>query len=156
MSIRFRSSIRLIIASAMLAAAPVLPSNAADVVAPGPYVAAQPDSLCAEDRNLKAIERRFRIQAREVHHTPDLTIVSITNFRQNRFLPITEDIRAVDRLYCQADAHMSDGHTRTLWYLVEYDEGFAGFGLAFGDNVEFCLSGLDRWNVYDGHCRVLR
>ncbi len=31
--------------------------------------------------------------------------------------------------------------------------GFAGI---FGDSVEFCLSGLDRWNVYDSYCRVLR
>jgi hypothetical protein len=30
--------------------------------------------------------------------------------------------------------------------------GFAGMG----DNVEFCVSGFDRWYVYNGRCRVLR
>jgi hypothetical protein len=32
-----------------------------------------------------------------------------------------------------------------------------GMGLAsVGDNVEFCVSGFDRWNVYDNGCRILR
>ena len=30
--------------------------------------------------------------------------------------------------------------------------GFVGIG----DNVEFCVSGFDRWMVYNGRCRVLR
>jgi hypothetical protein len=132
------------------------PAQAADVIAPGPYADAGPASPCAEDRNLKAIERRFRIQARKVHHQPRLAIEQITNIRENRHLAKDKTYRAVERIYCRASAHMSDGHSRKLWYLIEVGEGFAGFGLAFGDNVEFCLSGLDRWNVYDGYCRVLR
>jgi hypothetical protein len=152
MSSRISSALRGVLAAATLVAAPVSVSQAADLVAPGPYAAA-PDSDCAAPRRLASIERGFRVQAREVHHQPGLEIVSISNISENRYLPIEEDIRAVERLYCKASAAMSDGHTRTLWYLIEYGEGFAG---AFGDNVEFCLSGLDRWNVYDGHCRVLR
>lgn len=152
MSSRFGSAIRGILAAALLIA-PATMAQAADIIAPGPYVAAEPDSWCARNGYLNAIERRFKIQARQVHPRPDLSIVSIYNIRENRYLPKVEDVRAVDRLYCQATASMSDGHSRTLWYLVEYDEGFAGF---FGDNVEFCLSGLDRWNVYDSYCRVLR
>lgn len=153
MSSRISSATRGILAATILAAAPVTASQAADLVAPGPYVAAQPDSLCAEAGHLASIERRFGIQAREVHHQPELSIVSISNFRENRYEPIEEDTSMVERLYCQASAATSDGQTRTLWYLIEYGEGFAG---AFGDNVEFCLSGLDRWNVHDGYCRVLR
>ncbi|WP_199223253.1 phage portal protein [Oricola cellulosilytica] len=130
-----------------------VPTLSADLIAPGPYTVAPADSLCARDSHLRAIERGFDIQAREVHHRPELEINLITDFRENRFLPKVEDVRAVSRLYCQATAHMSDGHARKLWYLIEYDEGFAGF---FGDNVEFCLSGLDDWNVYNGNCRVLR
>ena len=30
--------------------------------------------------------------------------------------------------------------------------GFA----SIGDGVEFCVSGFDRWNVYNSGCRVLR
>ena len=138
---------------AALSVAPVSGAQAADMIASGPYVAAAPDSACNEAGHLAAIERRFRIQAREVHHMPDLEIVSISDFREGRYLPIQEDIRSVERQYCRASAGLSDGSTRTLWYLIEYGEGFAG---AFGDNVEFCLTGLDRWNAYDGYCRVLR
>ena len=152
MSSRIGSVIRGILATALISASATM-VQAADLIAPGPYVAAQPDSWCYRESYLSAIERGFDHQAREVHHRPELSITSIHDIRENRFLPKTEGVRAVDRLYCRATASMSDGHTRTLWYLVEYGAGFAGF---FGDNVEFCLSGLDRWNVYDGHCRVLR
>lgn len=149
---RISTVIRAALAVALLVA-PATMARAADMIAPGPYVDAGPESWCAKGSYLTAIERRFRIQAREVHHRPDLSITGIHDIRENRFLPKIEEVRAVDRLYCRATASMSDGHTRTLWYLVEYGAGFAGF---FGDNVEFCLSGLDRWNVYDSSCRVLR
>ena len=152
MSSRISSALSGILAATALFAAPVSSAQAADLIAPGPYAAA-PDSDCADARRLASIERDFLLQAREVHHQPGLAIVSINNISENRYLPIEEDIRSVERLYCKASAAMSDGQTRTLWYLIEYGEGFAG---AFGDNVEFCLSGLDRWNVYDGYCRVLR
>lgn len=152
MSSRISSALHGVLAATALFAAPFTSAHAADLVAPGPYAAAT-DSDCADPRRLASIERDFGVQAREVHKQPDLEIVTITDIRENRYLPIEEDIRSVERLYCKANAGMSDGNTRTLWYLIEYGEGFAG---AFGDNVEFCLSGLDRWNVYDGHCRVLR
>ena len=119
MSSRISTVIRGVLVAALLSV-PATVANAADLIAPGPYVAAQPDSFCAREGYIRSIERRFGIQAREVHHQP---------------------------------AAMSDGHTRTVWYLVEYDMGFAGI---FGDSVEFCVSGLDRWDVYDSYCRVLR
>ena len=152
MSSRISTAIRATLTAALLLA-PATMARAADLIAPGPYADAGPDSFCARDGYLRSIERRFGIQARQVHGQPDLSITGIYNIRENRFLPKVEDVRAVDRLYCKATATMSDGHDRTLWYLVEYNEGFAGM---FGDNVEFCLSGLDRWNVYDSYCRVLR
>lgn len=153
MTTRISSAIRGVLAAAVFATAPMT-ALAADLIAPGgSYVVAQPDSACAKVSYLKSIERRFRIQAREVHHWPDLSISSITQIRENRYVASSERARAVDQLYCRASATTSDGHSRTLWYLVEFGAGFAG---AFGDNVEFCLSGLDRWNVYDGYCRVLR
>jgi capsid protein len=46
----------------------------------------------------------------------------------------------------------SDGADRDIWYLIEEGMGFA----SIGDNVEFCVSGFDRWYVYNGRCRVLR
>ncbi|MGI9400250.1 MAG: hypothetical protein ACR2O0_03270 [Rhizobiaceae bacterium] len=56
------------------------------------------------------------------------------------------------RRYCRGRAHLENGHYRTIHFLIEDPMGFAGFGW----NVEFCLSGHDRWRVYDGKCRVLR
>lgn len=152
MSSRISSVIRGVLAAALLSV-PATVANAADLIAPGPYVAAQPDSFCAREGYLRSIERRFGIQAREVHHRPELSIVAISDIRENRYEPAMVEPMGIDRLYCKATAAMSDGHTRTVWYLVEYDMGFAGI---FGDSVEFCVSGLDRWNVYDGYCRVLR
>lgn len=151
MSHRISHVFRGVVAAALMAA-PVSLAQAADLIAPGAYTAV-PDSDCAAPRRLASIERDFSLQAREVHHNPDLKIVAISDIRENRYLPIQQDILSVERLYCQGSAALSDGRTRTIWYLIEYGEGFAG---AFGDNVEFCVSGFDRWNVYDGHCRVLR
>lgn len=159
MPARFMSAFRRIAVSAAVAAAAIAPASAADLVAPGPYVAVAPDSLCGETGHLRQIHRGFRTQAREVHHQPELSILEINDFYENRYSPgYDNDLDVlpnvnIPRVYCRATAYMSDGQTRTLWYLVEYGEGFAG---VFGDNVEFCLSGLDRWNVYNGGCRVVR
>ena len=56
------------------------------------------------------------------------------------------------RRYCKGRAYLENGRYRTIHYLIEGPMGLAGFGW----NVEFCLSGHDRWRVYDGNCRVLR
>lgn len=153
MSRRIVSALRATLAAALLTAAPVSFANAADMIAPGPYVAAEPASACAQPGYLGAIERRFRIQTREVHHMPDLSIVAISNIRENRYVPARAGGSSIDRLYCSASAALSDGRQRTVWYMVEYGQGFAG---VFGDNVEFCVTGFDRWNVYDGSCRVVK
>lgn len=56
------------------------------------------------------------------------------------------------RRYCKAEAYLTNGHKRPIWYLIEQGMGLAGTGY----KVEFCLSGHDPWRVYDGNCRVLR
>ncbi len=60
--------------------------------------------------------------------------------------------KGISRRYCHAHADMSDGHTRTVHYVIEQDMGFAGYGW----NVEFCIGGFDRWMTYDGYCRSIR
>ena len=80
--------------------------------------------------------------------------VDITDFRgihEHRYLPYAEEW-PIARRYCGATAALSDGSDRTIWYLIEDGMGFVGIG----DNVEFCVSGFDRWFVYNGHCRILR
>lgn len=107
--------------------------------------------VCAQRWVLGKISSRFRHQ---VHHVPNLPNVAITDFRNihlHRYLPAQED-RPIGRTYCGATVVLSDGDARDIWYLIEEGQGYA----SIGDNVEFCVSGFDRWYVYNGRCRVLR
>jgi hypothetical protein len=106
---------------------------------------------CDDAKVLKRISSKFRTQAREVHHDKSLAIDAYGNIHEHRYREKRED-RPIARRYCGADVTLSDGRERTLWYLIERGVGFA----SIGDNVEFCLSGFDRWNVYDNACRILR
>ena len=60
--------------------------------------------------------------------------------------------RQINRRYCRGHAELSNGRHPTIHYLIEQRQGFASIGW----NVEFCISGHDRWMAYDGSCRVLR
>ena len=97
------------------------------------------------------IADRFRYQAFNVHHLPDVRITELRDIHEHRYLPYSEDW-PIARRYCGATVDLSDGRSRTIWYLIEDGMGLAGMG----DNVEFCVSGFDRWMVYNGRCRVLR
>ncbi|KPB02426.1 hypothetical protein [Ahrensia marina] len=127
--------------------APIMtsPAAAADMV----YLETQSGD-CSDTKVLNTIASRFQIQAREVHHNPDLQISDLNNTYETRFEP--EGKSPFARRYCKGQAYMSDGQSRSVWYLLEYGAGFAGIG----KNVEFCISGLDRWNVYGAQCNVLR
>jgi hypothetical protein len=106
---------------------------------------------CDNPHVLKRITSKFRTQAREVHHDKDLAITAYGNIHEHRYLDKRGD-RSIAQRYCGADVTLSDGRERTLWYLIERGVGFA----SVGDNVEFCVSGFDRWNVYNNGCRILR
>mgnify|MGYP000023479918 CR=1 FL=1 len=58
MSSRISTVIRGVLVAALLSV-PATVANAADLIAPGPYVAAQPDSFCAREGYIRSIERRF-------------------------------------------------------------------------------------------------
>ncbi|MCC5778015.1 hypothetical protein H7H48_03060 [Nitratireductor sp. B36] len=109
------------------------------------------DDVCADARVHSTIQKRFRYQVTHVPNLPNVDIVDFYGSYQTRYSPSSYD-SPIERRYCRATARLSDGRDRTIWYLIEYGQGFAGLG----NNVEFCVSGFDRWNVYDGHCRVLR
>ncbi|MEN0000509.1 MAG: hypothetical protein AAF940_06455 [Pseudomonadota bacterium] len=130
-------------------------------------------AACETPALISVIRNKFRTQARRVHHQPDWRIDSLIDVHQHRYIP--QDVhgeRAIARRYCHATAIFNNGEHRKIWYLIEGGVGFAGFGRsifgstepvqkAFGNggvihNVEFCIEGLDRWNVYNGHCRLLR
>lgn len=106
---------------------------------------------CEDPYVLNMIYERFRHQAFNLHHDADLRILDLTGIHEHEYQPFGED-RPIARRYCGGKVALSDGRRRTIWYLIEDGMGFVGLG----DNVEFCISGLDRWLVYNGRCRVLR
>jgi hypothetical protein len=110
------------------------------------------EALACDDAHvLKRISSKFRYQAAHVHHEDSLSIRAYGNIHEHRYREKRED-RPFARRYCGAEVTLSDGRERTLWYLIERSAGFVGIG----DNVEFCVSGFDRWNVYNNACRILR
>lgn len=130
---------------ALSGAAPT--AQAADIV--GVYGTL--DSICDHKNVRTTIQKRFRYQVTHVPNLPNVDIVDFLGASQTRYQPATA-ISPIERRYCRATARLSDGRDRSIWYVIEYGQGFA----SIGDNVEFCLSGFDRWNVYNGSCRVLR
>ena len=143
--IRF-ASLSLAVLTALAGA--ILPAQAADPIA----VAIDTPGICAKAPVLDRIASRFRYQVAHVPHLPDVAIADFHTIRETLYRPQVRDERPIDRRYCHATAELSDGRSRDVWYVIERPAGFAGIG----GNVEFCVSGFDRWNVYDGRCRVLR
>lgn len=132
-----------------------LAAQAADYVRQAPrYVAPAYDDgsrICAESGYLGRVSNKFRYEISHVPYLPDVQIVDVSGVHENRYLPADPD-HPIARRYCEGTATMSDGRRYQLFYLIEYGMGFAGVG---GTNVEFCVNGFDRWEVYGGRCRVL-
>jgi len=108
-------------------------------------------SLCAHPSYLRKITSRFRYQVTHVPYLPNVAITNFYNIRETRYVPVGYR-HPIMRLYCGAKVILSDGSQSDIWYLIEGRMGLA----SIGENVEFCVSGFDRWFVYDGKCRVLR
>jgi hypothetical protein len=105
---------------------------------------------CDNERILESIANRFHKQSIQVNHAK-LSIAEFSNVHEHRSYEKSE-FNPIARRYCGATATLSDGRNRTVWYLIESSAGLAGWG----NGVEFCVSGFDRWNVYNASCRVLR
>ena len=123
-----------------------LPATAADMV----HVSVDQPNVCASDKVLNRISHRFDYQVRHVPNLPQVGIDDFYRISETRHLERRSD-RPIDRRYCKATAALSNGAERTVWYLIERPMGFVGFG----SNVEFCVAGFDRWDVYGGRCRAL-
>ena len=143
---RLASTVLAALISLATTGGPVAPSRAADLEA---YVGES--GVCGESWVLKKITSRFRHQVQNVPQLPDVSITEFQGIHERRYLPAHE-YSPIGRRYCAATAILSDGDGRDIWYLIEEGMGFA----SIGDNVEFCVSGFDRWMVYNGRCRVLR
>lgn len=104
---------------------------------------------CTDERVLQRISSRFNAAEKRTWHR-GLYVDSISRPHGHGHHGFEES--SIDRLYCHAYANLSNGVTRKVHYLIEEGQGFAGFGW----NVEFCVTGLDPWKVYDGYCRTVR
>lgn len=151
-----RKTLLSICAAVILSGPAMAQPLAPQMAAPLPVLSAgfldRSEARFCEDKNvLTNIVSRFRHQVRHVPNLPDVDIVEFHRVHQHRNYVATEKW-PIARRYCGATAELSDGRRREVWYLIE-----EGMGLAsIGDNVEFCVSGFDRWFVYNGRCRVLR
>lgn len=106
---------------------------------------------CAENWALSKIASRFRHQVTHVPYLPNVSIAVFDRLEERAYIPASED-HPIARTYCAGLVQLSDGDVRDIWYLIEWGAGFA----SIGSNVEFCVAGFDRWNVYNNNCRVLR
>lgn len=148
----FRPFVAIFAVCAALTAGPAI---GADRFAPhDPHHRLVETPHCTDAKVTAEVLAGFRHKARNELHRPDLAIVDIVHIHQNRFEPqdAYADTFTVPRRYCEGRALLNNGDHRTVWYLIEGGAGFA----TIGANVEFCVSGFDRWNVHNSHCRVLR
>lgn len=140
------------IAVSAAATTPLSTAQAADMLGTYPEASyGADDPICGHSSVRSTIANRFRHQVTHVPHLPNVDIVSFHDARVTRYEPSTPD-SPIERRYCSASVSLSDGYTRQVWYVIEYGQGFA----SIGDNVEFCVSGFDRWNVYNSKCSTLR
>lgn len=138
--------------TALIGLAAILAASAFSMNLATPAVAGDREiRACGDQHVLRRIVSRFRYQVRHVPQLPNVEISSFDRIHQHRYLAKRKG-RPIARRYCHATAYLSDGRRRKVWYLIEGKMGFA----SIGNDVEFCVSGFDRWMVYNGSCRVLR
>jgi hypothetical protein len=141
---------RLRFFAALVAALAATPALAADVSGPL-VVSAQPadDLVCGRASVIGDIMEDFAWSEHTLWHR-GFVIQSIDNPRPSGH-PYAEP-GLVQRDYCMADSTMSNGTQFTVFYAIEHGLDFVGLG----DNVDFCVLGLDPWHVHDGFCRTVR
>jgi hypothetical protein len=111
-----------------------------------PIQAANP---CGDQNVLGGIVGRFAWADSRTWHS-GVVIDRISNARPSGHAYPEPGI--IRRAYCTADAAMTDGSGRAVFYAIEYGQGFA----SIGNYVDFCVVGSDPWHVHDEACRTVR
>lgn len=146
---------RAAIVAAFLSTGLSFAANAADYatyVEPRPaYASARSAGACADPSVLRFITHRFEYKA-AYYIRQNLSIYEIRGMQLTGFEPFNQYISSVQREYCFANATLTDGSHRPLFYLIERPWGFAGVGRS----IEFCIPDLDPWHVYGAHCASLQ
>jgi hypothetical protein len=108
------------------------------------------DGRVAEcERALSTITSQFQ-EKESTFWNSSLQITAYGRVHETAFRPWQSD--NIPRRYCTADAMLNDGKLRTVHYSIIEDGGFA----AFGQGVEWCVTGLDRNWAYNPSCRAAR
>jgi hypothetical protein len=105
--------------------------------------------LCEESGPLSTIRSRFGTKEGRFWNS-DLTIVDFANVREVAFRPWAPG--AIPRRFCRAEALVSDGVKRPVYYSIIEDGGL--IGMTYG--VEWCVVGLDRNWSYNPACKMAR
>jgi hypothetical protein len=103
--------------------------------------------LCTEWGPLSRIRSNFHTKEGRFWNS-DLEIVDFQNVREVAFRPWVPG--AIPRRFCRADAIVSDGVKRPVYYSIVEDGGF--LGVNFG--IEWCVVGLDRNWAYNPACKM--
>jgi hypothetical protein len=105
--------------------------------------------LCSESGPLERIQSTFHTKEGRFWHS-DLRIVDFVNVREIAMRPWAAG--AIPRRYCRAEALVSDGVKRPVYYSIAEDAGL--IGMTYG--VEWCVVGLDRNWAYNPRCKEAR
>ncbi len=141
-----RNIILQIVLGAGIALSSLAPAHSGQI---DPFVQYKTFPQCGDIKVLGKIVERFN-WAEEKTWQRGFYLEDIERVRER--LEQSTRVSQIPRRYCRAHARLTNGKHPTLYYLIEGGQGFAGNHF----NVEFCLGGYDRWNEYDGSCRVLR
>jgi hypothetical protein len=98
---------------------------------------------------LSTISSRFEHKESHFWNSP-LRITAYDRVHEIAFRPWQPD--NIPRRYCAADAMLSDGKLRKVYFSIIEDGGFAGFG----EGVEWCVVGVDRNWAFNPACRAAR
>jgi len=104
---------------------------------------------CTDDRVEKLVLDKFNWSER---HTWQRGFTLETLYKRHEHRTVRWKDSPNLRRYCMATGRMSDGRKRSVYYLIEEDNGFAG--TKWG--VSYCVSGLDPWHYKGGWCRTVR
>jgi len=92
--------------------------------------------------------KRFVNRAEPVYRVPRaLTFTPVREVQETYFNP-----SPLVRRFCVGSVALDNGEHATAHYFIEENSGFVGLSWA----VYVCISGYDKWRVYDGRCRVAR
>ncbi|MEL6966568.1 MAG: hypothetical protein AAGM04_04220 [Pseudomonadota bacterium] len=132
-----------LVASASAGVAPLAPARAGLLE---PFIDLRTFPQCDDPKVLGKVIEKFNWAEANTWHR-GFTVAGLVHPHER----MTQSGYEIPRRYCRAQAALSNGKHRRMFYLIEGGQGLAGTGF----HVEFCLQNRDEWRVYNGACRTL-